>query len=199
MTTKPRKDVDWAAIENAYRAGIRSIRQIAHEHGVTDKAVRNRAKKFKWTRDLTPRVRQRAREMVRADSPQSSHARTAADDEAAVEQEATVAADVLRTHRKDIAQGRTLVIHMFGELHKENTQLDELQDTIIDETKGDRDGKRRNAMLKAISLPARAGVMRDLAGALSRLIPLERTAFSLDEEGSKDDLAAAILGLKHAP
>lgn len=195
--TSPRKDVDWTGIENAYRAGIQSIRQIAHEYGVTDKAIRNRAKKFKWTRDLAPRVRQRAKELVRADSPQSSRARTKADDEEAVEQEAKVAADVLRTHRKDIAQGRTLVINLFQELHTENTQLDELHDAILDETAADRDKKRRNAMLKAISLPARAGVMRDLAGALSRLIPLERTAFSLDEEGSKDDLASAILGLKH--
>ncbi len=36
---------DWEAIESAYRAGVMSLREIASQHGISDTAVRKRAKK----------------------------------------------------------------------------------------------------------------------------------------------------------
>lgn len=36
--------VDWERVEADYCAGIKSLREIAKEHGVTDGAVRKRAK-----------------------------------------------------------------------------------------------------------------------------------------------------------
>ena len=39
-----RASVDWEGIESAYRAGVLSIREIAKLHGITDKAIRNKAK-----------------------------------------------------------------------------------------------------------------------------------------------------------
>lgn len=52
-----RKTPDWEAIEREYRAGQLSIRQIAANHGVTDTAIRKRAKSEEWVRDLTVKVR----------------------------------------------------------------------------------------------------------------------------------------------
>ena len=43
--------VDWTAIEGLYRAGIRSINGLAKEHGVTEGAIRARAKKHGWVRN----------------------------------------------------------------------------------------------------------------------------------------------------
>lgn len=47
--------VDWEAVGEAYRAGSESIRKIAKLHGVSDTAVRKRAKAGKWKR-ATPSV-----------------------------------------------------------------------------------------------------------------------------------------------
>jgi len=41
---------DWEAIKEAFRAGSQSLRGIAGEHGVTEGAIRARAKKGEWTR-----------------------------------------------------------------------------------------------------------------------------------------------------
>ena len=47
----PREDVDWLAVEAAYRAGVKVLREIAAEHNITEGGIRNRAKKFGWLRD----------------------------------------------------------------------------------------------------------------------------------------------------
>lgn len=46
-----RSHADWDLVEIAYRAGIKTLRQIADEHGVTHGAVNKRAKTRGWTRE----------------------------------------------------------------------------------------------------------------------------------------------------
>lgn len=41
---------DWEAIESAYRAGVLSLRDIGEKYGVTEGAIRKRAKKLGWVR-----------------------------------------------------------------------------------------------------------------------------------------------------
>ncbi|EAA6549424.1 hypothetical protein DLB95_08165 [Salmonella enterica subsp. diarizonae] len=41
---------DWEAIETAYRAGIMSLRDIGALYGVTEGAIRKKAKKLEWVR-----------------------------------------------------------------------------------------------------------------------------------------------------
>ena len=43
--------VDWLAIEGHYRAGVRSLRDIAQEFGVPESTIRHRAKKLTWIQD----------------------------------------------------------------------------------------------------------------------------------------------------
>ena len=47
---------DWERIELDYRAGIKTLRQIADEHGISHVAVAKRAKRDGWTRDLSVRA-----------------------------------------------------------------------------------------------------------------------------------------------
>ncbi|KVG34081.1 hypothetical protein WJ30_07250 [Burkholderia diffusa] len=47
------KNVDWIAIEGAYRAGVDSLRTIAGAHGLSEAAIRKAAKKNGWSRDPT--------------------------------------------------------------------------------------------------------------------------------------------------
>ncbi|MGN9452004.1 terminase small subunit [Klebsiella grimontii] len=48
---------DWEAIESAYRAGVLSLRDIGEQYGVTEEAIRKRAKKFGWVRKAGTQVR----------------------------------------------------------------------------------------------------------------------------------------------
>lgn len=48
---------DWEAIESAYRAGVLSLRDIGDKYGVTEGAIRKRAKKFGWVRKAGTQVR----------------------------------------------------------------------------------------------------------------------------------------------
>ena len=48
-----RAEVDWIAIEGLYRAGQKSLRAIAAECGVTEGAIRARAKKLGWVQDAS--------------------------------------------------------------------------------------------------------------------------------------------------
>ena len=66
MSEKTTKIIDWEAIEREYRAGIRSLRDIAEEHGCSNPAILKRAKKYGWTRDLAEKIRAKADALVSA-------------------------------------------------------------------------------------------------------------------------------------
>ena len=44
---------DWVAIEGLYRAGGRSLRSIADDYGISEAAIRHKARKRGWMRDPT--------------------------------------------------------------------------------------------------------------------------------------------------
>lgn len=48
---------DWEAIESAYRAGVLSLRDIGEKYGITEGAIRKRAKKLGWVRSGGTQVR----------------------------------------------------------------------------------------------------------------------------------------------
>jgi hypothetical protein len=62
MTNKDRPD--WIAIEGAYRSGKGSLREIGGEYGVTEGAIRARAKKHGWMRDPEGTKRERVRAIM---------------------------------------------------------------------------------------------------------------------------------------
>lgn len=53
--------VDWLAIEGAYRAGQKSVRSIAEEHGITEGTIRARVKKLGWTRNPAEAQREKVK------------------------------------------------------------------------------------------------------------------------------------------
>ena len=52
----PAKPTDWERIELDYRAGIKTLRQIGEEHGITHGAINKRAKRDGWERDLSQKI-----------------------------------------------------------------------------------------------------------------------------------------------
>ncbi|MDR1349629.1 MAG: hypothetical protein LBJ59_02390 [Zoogloeaceae bacterium] len=58
---EPKKETNWTNIQGAYLAGVKSVNSIANEYGISEGAIRKRAKKEGWSRD----PEQTKRQMVR--------------------------------------------------------------------------------------------------------------------------------------
>lgn len=63
--TEEKKPTDWERIELDYRAGILTLREMASGAGVTEGAIRKRAKRDSWTRDLGAKIKSKADDLVR--------------------------------------------------------------------------------------------------------------------------------------
>lgn len=57
--------IDWESIEKEYRAGIRSLRDIGSEFCITETAIRKKAVREDWIRDLSAKIKIKAQEVVR--------------------------------------------------------------------------------------------------------------------------------------
>ena len=185
-----RNQIDWEAIEREYRADQLSVAEIGRNYGVSHTAINKKAKKEGWTRALAKKVRDRVREKLVSEVSKDNAAATEAE---TVEVAAERGADVIRIHRKDINQGRNLVGFLMGQLEEAAGNRQEIEEEIIADTGDDDNGRRRTQMLRAVSLPSHAGVIRDLSTAMKNLIQLERQAYNLDEkEGPSSDLESVL-------
>lgn len=178
MSKGGKPTTDWEAIEREYRAGQLSEAQIARQYNISRAAIQKRAKKNGWSRDLTEKVQQEIRARLVAEGLQV--ARGAATIEVAAER----GVQIIRSHRADIHEAREAVKEMIAELRRTLAKIDEIEDDIIEDTAGDKNGKRRAQMLASVALPSRAQVAATLATALKTLVALERQTFNLDDKGA---------------
>lgn len=179
------KHVNWIKVEKAYRAGVLPVTKIARGVGLSDVAIHKHAKKHGWKRDLTASVRARTAEKLTqalAESSGGSNASTREDDEQTIEQAALTQIAVIREHSSGIRRGLDLTTRLMNELDATTTRNGELLDLIDSET----DEKRRFALHHAVSLPARAAIMRDLAHASRLWINMERQAFRISDDRTKE-------------
>ncbi len=183
MAEGDRRSTDWEAIQRAYRAGQLSVREIARQYAISEGAVRKRAKADHWQRALADKVREAVQEELVRGSAQ--HLR----DDQIVQEHALVGADVVRQHRHAIGRGRDLTLRLLDELDAATTNVGVLQSMIEEATIGDKTPQRRNAMMRAVELPSRAGVIKDLSAAAKNWVALERQAFNLGDDGGADEPA----------
>lgn len=183
---------DWEAVERDYRAGILSIREIAKLQGISDTAIRKKATAEGWERDLSHKVADKVRtELVRGPvrtaNPQTERE--------IIETAAASVVEVVRSHRKRITAQTELVDLLTEQLTQAAGCREDVEEAIFEETAGDKDGRRRSAMLRAVSLPTHASTAVNLTNALKTLIGLERQAFGIkDESEAPADALASLLG-----
>ncbi len=187
--------VDWDAIENDYRAGIKTLRQIAEEQGITHGAINKRAKRDGWERDLSAKIKAKAAALVSKDAVSNSVSSAAlVTERAVVEANAELQAGIIRAHRTDITRYRALCQTMLGQLEAESDTPELFRDIGIMLAAPDDKGndKLNEAYFKAISLPSRIDGVKKLAEALKTLIGLERQAFGIDDRAGVDDKPASV-------
>jgi hypothetical protein len=156
MRTKMKKPtkrvIDWKGIERDFRAGKTSIRQIAEWYEVSEGAIRKRAKAENWS------------QLQRPDDSVGTFRKLALIPAIQSEQEA----------RAVFSEGKSLVLRMLDELGATTSLQGELEDFILDETRDDKDGRRRTAMMRSVDLPNRAKTLKDLMLAAKTAVEVAR-------------------------
>lgn len=196
MTDQP----DWERIEQLYRAGVLSLREIAIAcPPVNHVAIARRAKKFGWVQDLSAKIKAKAddlvtRQAVTADVTEQR----AVTDVAVIEANATVIANVRMAHRADIRRSRSIANKLLDELEglTDNRELFEELGELM-RNPDDKGFDRRNELYgKVISLGGRTKTMKELAETLKTLVAMERQAYSLDTLADVGDGADASLTIQ---
>lgn len=179
-----RISADWEKIEEKYRAGLMSLRDIASGHGITEAAIRKRAKRDGWERDLSAKIAAKAESLVRK-SEVRSEVRT---ETAVVEANAKLISDIILGQRQDVVKLRDLVNDLMGELAHQTgyrdlyEQLGELLQAP-DEKGLDR---LNEVYRKVISLPSRIDGAKKLVDAFDRLVERERQVFNIDKTAGQE-------------
>lgn len=147
-----KKTIDWKGIERDFRAGKTSIRQIAEWYEVSEGAVRKRAKSENWSR------------LQRPDDAADTFRKLTFVPHVQSEEEAKAV----------FSEGKSLALRMLDELGATTSLQGELEDMILEETAGEKDGRRRNGMLRAVDLPNRAKTLKDLMLAAKTAVEVAR-------------------------
>jgi hypothetical protein len=63
--SKPKVDLD--ALEKAYRDGVKPLRAIGADFGISEAVIRKYANKYGWSRDLSEKIKAKADEIVRVE------------------------------------------------------------------------------------------------------------------------------------
>ena len=191
------KQIDWERIEADYRAGVKSLREIAAEHGITEGAIRKRAKRDGWVKDLSGRIQAKADDLVRKEEVRSSvRKESTITEKEIVDANAQAIANVRLAHRKDIASARSLAMSLLNELQHQtgdNNLYAQLGEILFQDGE-DGQNKRLDLFNRVLALPGRIDSMKKLAETLKNLIGLEREAYGLkaDDAGVENDTPTGL-------
>lgn len=154
-----KRQIDWEKIELDYRAGIKTLRQIADEHGISNPAILKRAKRDGWVRDLSAKIDKKADELVSKDlvSKEVSKTQKIAEKQI-IDANAQAIAEIRLSHRKDFVRFK-------GTIESLQKELDEL-----------------NKLKNPDNLALRTKVLKDLTDTHAKLVALERQAYNMDKE-----------------
>lgn len=190
---------DWESIELDYRAGVKTLRQIAAENGITHGSINKRAKRDGWERDLAAKIQAKADALV-SKSLVSTQVSTESriQEQAVVDAAAQAIADVRLSHRADIRRAKGITNALLSELEQQTdpATLDLLRELGDIMRSPDASGNDRlnDLYRRVIDLSERSKTMKTLAESLRSLIDMERVAFGMDKDhGEKSDPLKALL------
>lgn len=191
---KKRNPVNWEYIHKAYRAGRWSNRQIAGAYGekhkgsktyketVDESAIRKRVKKYDWVKDLADQVKaatadklieESAEQVRKSAGKKKSAVRTS--DEDIVDQASDLMVQIIRDHRRDIADLRELEEDCIKRL------LDDEMQTVVGWYQGEASEREIG-----LGLLERTRIVKNLVAARGLRIKLERQAHGLDDKTDPD-------------
>lgn len=192
--TESKPAPDWERIELDYRAGLLSLREIAKANpGASHVAIKKRADKAGWTRDLAAKIKAKADELVnRALVNKPVNETASVTEREVIEATALRIAQVRGEHRSDISRARTLGLTLMAELEAQSGDPElfgQLGDIM---RKPDEHGadKMNDIYHRTISTPSRVDSVKKVAETLKIVIGMEREAYDLNIEKPPGDVPA---------
>ena len=185
--TDEKQAPDWDQIELDYRAGVKSLRQIASEQNVSEGAIRKRSKRDDWSRDLSKKIQDKADDLVRKETVRSEvRTKLTISEKDTIDANANVVASVRIAHRKDISRARSISMKLFDELElmvgADNVNLlTQLGELLYSPDEQGMD-KLNDLYMKVINLPNRVKAIKELSDTMKTLVALERQAYGLEEK-----------------
>ena len=165
-----RKQVDWEGVERDYSAGLLSLREIGDKHGVTEGAIRKKAKKEEWVRDLTAKIAKKTDDLVRKEMVRSEvRSEKTISEKEVIEANAQAIVNVKLGHRTSIKKVNSLVESLIDEIETLN------KDKSVE------------------NLPMRVDVTKKLMDTLKTSIDKERQAFGIVDAPTPADNAITEL------
>lgn len=181
--TPSKKSIDWEAIEKDWRAGIKSVLQIAGENGISHTAINKHFKKLGIPRDLQAKIAAKADALVSAAAVSATvSTETKPADVEIIEANAQLQANIQLSHRKDIQRSRGLAMKLLDELEQTSDNRELFAQLGLMLAAPDEKGtdKLNDLYMKVISMPSRVDSMKKLSETLKVLVGLEREAFGID-------------------
>ena len=196
---KPR--VDWEAVERDYRAGSKTLRQIGEEHGCSHVAVKKRAEREGWSRDLSVRIKEAAEAKVtKAEVTKEVTKETAVSERQTIESNAQMLADIVLNQRTNVKRAMAVVVALWGEIEAAGDYTEEFRRVGELMRSEDEFGQDRlnDMYVAAIGMPQRVKNVKLLADALKVLIELQRKILKLDDDKTAGDGSGAFISLNDA-
>lgn len=185
-----RRKVDWDAVERDYRTTQMTLRELGDKHGCDHTAVKRKADKLGWSRDLGSAVRQ----ATNAALIEATVATVATAAQQSITNTVLVAAEVNKQvilgHRSDLTKLRETAHSLLHELTVASL-LAEDQEILAQVLAGSGaepvdEARARAAVQKALSIPSRVSSIKALVESFDKLHVGERRAFGIRDE-SEDD------------
>jgi hypothetical protein len=206
MTTK-KADIDWEEIQRDYRIGLKTLREIAKDGGVSHVAIQKRAKNEGWPRDLQAKIKAKSIEKVnRAQVTRTVTSSISVTENEIVEAVSDAAAKVEELNRRDVDLGLRVSRNQLEALAVISSkdaaaELEWVRTTAMN-AKLD-EGQNPESVARAmsffdyvVSVPGLAKVSKDIAASHGVYIPMQRKIFKLDEEGDRNQAAVDALMAK---
>lgn len=204
--------VDWEAVGIDYRAGIKTLRQMALDHGVSHVAIQKHAAKQLWVRSLEEKIQAQSEAIVNRHvaaslSNQGDGLVLTPTENELIDATAGMVATVRISQRKDIDRTKGLFYKLMQEL-EDATDHKSLADALMELVEGkdsgsgegadtsSRSNKLRQTFDRIMSMPGRISSAKQLVEILEKMVRLEREAWGIDkkEDTSPENAIAKFLG-----
>jgi hypothetical protein len=186
-----KRPADWDVIEREYRANIKSLRQIAEPYAISEGAIRKRAKKDGWDRDLGQKIKAKAEALVRKEAVRSEvRIEGAAYEKEIIDGNARAIADVVIGQRKDVQRARGVVQKLWEMIESELDGLGDFSNLgeMLRWPDDNNQDKLNDLYQAAIGLPQQVKNVKLLADSIKVLIELERKVLRLDDIEQDDPM-----------
>ena len=194
--------IDWEGIEVEYRAGVKTLRDIASSYGITHGAINRRALRDDWVRDLSAKIKTKADAIVsKAEVSSRVSKESLATEKQIIEANANIQATIQLRQRGRIQKHQDLGEKLLKELEAQTTGLEEFE-RLSELMKSDDGFDKLNEIYKrVIATPSRIDSFKKLSESLKTLVGLERQVFGIADnangEADKDGSFESMLSRRN--